>query len=247
MRILIVRFRAIVAVVVPIAVVAVTSRCGTSASTPDANVFGDVQLDSPLACASDVSSFKAENMGTPHAPHLNQCTLQQIADYAQCQGAKDTTKCPQFGAGKPSAACGTCIESQHNGPDGGTGTWGVIVFNGSSGSFNIAGCVDDALGQVAAEPTSCGQALYASYTCQEAACSACVGSDYTDCDNAILLSGCAGEEATVNNPSGPCTSLFSDALAGDLASCFPDSTLASDATKQEVDWLTRIITYMCGP
>ena len=244
--------RAIVVLAIGAAAVA---HC-TSNTTPDAGVDG-AAIDASLACGPvDVSSFKPDLMTAPHAPHLGKCTSQQIDDYAQCQGAKNTDLCGQFKAGQPAADCGACIETQQGAPE-----WGVIVFSGSTALFNIEGCVDDALGQVSSEvhtpdagAGSCGDELHASYGCQETACSACTNGDFTICDSQVLFAGddasapgeCKVWDDAVNDPSGPCAPLFSPTPPADVASCFPDASLASDTTKQEVDWLTRIVTYMCG-
>ncbi len=163
----------------------------------------------------------------------------QAADYAACQGG-DTSKCGQFGLGMPAAACGACIETQAS-----DATWGVVVFSGSAGFLNSEGCVDDALDQVAIEPASCGQLLFASYSCQEAACGLCVGTAQTTCVNASLVGGCVSFDQEVESDTGPCGALLGDAAPMDAASCFPNPSI-SDANAQRADFITRLAKYMCG-
>ena len=224
--------------------------CCNGGGGDDAGADG-ASADAGLVCAPSDAGTTSTTMTPPHPPHENKCTAQQIHDYAQCQGNQATDLCSQFGAGQPGADCGACIESQINAP-----TWGVVVFNGSTAVFNVEGCVDDALGQVSLElanqgPGSCGDLLHASYGCQESACSACTGTDFDSCDRQVLFAGddasaagvCAAANETVLT-SSLCAPLFS-ADGGDFTACFPDASLTS--TNQQVDWLSRIVTYMCGP
>ncbi len=232
------------------AATAIAVACGGSGG---ADAGADAAADAALACApSDAGS--TSGLTPPHPAHLGKCSAQQILDYAQCQGAQQTSLCPQFASGQPAADCGTCIESQLNSP-----TWGVIVFTGSTATFNIEGCVDDALGEVALERAnggggSCGDLLHDSYTCQESACSACSGTEFEACDNATLFAGddastpgaCHALDVAASS-STQCAPLFSATPPSDVTQCFPDASLNGDPTKQEVDWLQRIVTYMCGP
>jgi len=190
-------------------------------------------------------------MHPPNPPHQNQCTPSQVADYAKCNACQNDSKCAEFTSGQPGAACAACIESQSS-----QATWGVIVFNGSSGNVNIPGCVDIALGQVAQEPSSCGQLLFASYGCQNAACGGCTGNDFDSCDllalsgavGPILASTCKSYDNQVQAAGGPCDSLVTaDVLSSDVANCFPDTSIVNNPVLQEADWLTRIACFMCGP
>jgi hypothetical protein len=238
-----------------VAIVGATIVQCTSSSPSDAGL--DAETDAALACGPiDASVFVPDTMPPPHPPHLGKCTPQQVSDYAQCQGAKVTDLCGQFKPGQPAADCGACIETQHDAPE-----WGVVVFSGSTALFNIEGCVDDALGQVALEvpidagPTggSCGDRLHWSYACQEAACNTCTGGDFTRCDSEVLSAGddasppglCKPYDDLVSDPSSPCAPLFATPPPSDVANCFPDASI-TDAGPQLVDWLTRIATYMCG-
>jgi hypothetical protein len=206
-------------------------------------VVGDAQACGPV----DVSGYQATPLTPPNPPHQNKCTTQQVSDYAQCQGAGVTSLCQQFADGQPGQTCRQCIETQTTDP-----RWGVIVFSGSNkGVFNIEGCVDDALDQVTDEKAnggtgSCGDLLFASYGCQQAACGACTGTDFDACTSAAVAGGCKPYDTPVESDTGPCAALLGDAAPGDSASCFPDPTI-TDTTQQEVDWLNRIVGYMCGP
>lgn len=230
-----------------LALLALTTACATTTTTDGGADGGLDAIEEPLPCQAD-ASVPDGNFGVISAtnpPHQNACTQAQTADYAQCQGAKNTSLCTQFKAGGPSAACGACIETQHDAPDGGTSTWGVIVFSGATAFFNVEGCVNDALGQT--DPaTSCGQKLFELYTCQAAACSTCTGSDFSSCELQVLHGVCATENDAAFSPTGPCGALVGDVVPADVFNCFPDTSI-TDSTSQEVDWLTRMVGYMCGP
>lgn len=206
-------------------------------------VVGDVAACGPV----DVSSYQPEPLTPPNPPHQNKCTTQQISDYAQCQGANVSSLCQQFADGKPGQTCRQCVETQTTDP-----RWGVIVFSGTTaGVFNIEGCVDDALGQVGQEKASggsgsCGDLLFASYGCQDAACDACKGADFDACIASVVAGGCKAYDTPVESTSGPCSALLADAEPPAVASCYPDTSI-TDPTQQEVDWLQRIVGYMCGP
>ena len=227
------------------------------AACNDNTVATDGGSDAPsdaLTCGpAPVAADGGTAMHPPNPAHAGVCTnidgVDMAADYVACNVGASTDKCAEFQSGQPGAACAACIESQ-----AGAATWGVIVFNGSTGTPNIGGCVDDALGQVAEEPSSCGELVYASYSCQNAACNACQpnqlsfdASDFDTCDTVALTTICADENAAVQSPTGPCATLLSDAgLSGPVASCFPDSSIA-DPGQQETAWLTSFIRFMCGP
>ncbi len=177
-----------------------------------ADVSQDATGDALQACGPvDVSSYQPPPLTPPNAPHANKCTTQQISDYAQCQGAKVTSYCGEFADGQPGQTCRECIETQSTAM-----RWGVIVFTGNTGSFNIEGCVDDALSQVSQEKQnggngSCGDALFASYGCQDAACAACKGDALDTCATAALQSGCKTYDAVVESKTGPCSVMLGDA------------------------------------
>lgn len=230
------------------------SQCSSPTSTVDAgsDAHFDVTQGSDAAVGDagtcgpvDVSGYQPAPLTPPNPPHQNKCTPQQVGDYAECQGASDTTLCQQFADGQSGQACRQCIETQSTDP-----RWGVIVFTGSTGSYDIEGCVDDALGQLAQEKASggtgsCGDLLFASYGCQDAACDACKGSDFDACVNSAIAGVCKAFDAPVESSTGVCGALFGDAASSEAASCFPDTSI-TDPKQQEVDWLTRIVGYMCG-
>ena len=209
----------------------------------------DGSSDAPtdvLTCGPLLPDAAVTTMHPPKPAMPGICNPQLAADYAACNVNQDTTKCAQFQSGQPGAPCAACIESQSSDP-----TWGVIVFDGTKGTPNIGGCVDDAMMQTASEPNSCGQLLYASYQCQSAACGACPAglsfdaSSFDQCDAIAVATVCASFDARVQADAGPCGALQAS-LSGTARACFPDSTI-TDPNQQEIDWLTRIIGFMCGP
>jgi hypothetical protein len=207
--------------------------------SPDANAIEDSGSDGGVCGPVSVTTYTPSAMHPPNPPHAGKCTDLQIADYAACEGGA-TAKCSQFGTGEPSAACGACIETKTT-----DATWGVVVFDGSNGTLNVEGCVDDALDQVNIEPASCGQLLFASYGCQDAACALCAGSALDTCDDATLTGGCATYDAQVESDNGPCGALLGDAAPTDVGSCFPNPTI-TDVNAQRADFITRMAKYMCG-
>lgn len=225
-----------------------------STGASDAGTDALVVPDAPLACQPDAGpSIDAgdagpiQDMQQTHAPHQNACTKSQVDDYAQCQGAKKTDFCAEFKPGGTAEACGRCIETPAT-VDAGPPLWGVIVFNGSTAFMNVEGCVNEALGTF-----DCGNALHHLYQCEEIVCSACTGNDFASCElestdpppNSPVY--CKPYADIVSDVNGPCAAINGDAgIVGDVASCFPNTSI-SDGTSQQVDWLTRIVTYMCGP
>lgn len=215
----------------------------------DVHVEDDAAIDSPGGVCGpvDVTGYQPSTFVPPNPPHANKCTSQQTSDYAQCQAAKNTSLCKQFADGQTGQACRQCIETQASDQ-----RWGVIVFQGTtSGTINVEGCVDDALGQVAKEKESggtgsCGDLLHASYGCQEEACAACSGDDVGSCIDDAVSGGCKSYDQAVQSSTGPCSALLGDAAPAAASACFPDESI-SDPTQRDVDWLTRIVGYMCGP
>ena len=236
-------------------VVVVSSRCSSQGGGPDAGFDAhldvvqsyDAALPDAATCGPvDVSSYQPSPLTPPNPPHQAKCTEQQISDYAQCQGAGDTSLCKQFADGQSGQTCRQCIETQSTDP-----RWGVIVFTGSNGVYDIAGCVDDALGEVSDEKASggngsCGDLLFASYGCQNAACSACKATAFDACVATAVAGACNTYDAPVESKTGPCAALLGDASPPDTSACFPNPSI-TDATQQQVDWLTRMVGYMCGP
>lgn len=223
----------------------VLAACPSTGAT-DGGTDAAVVPDGPLACQPDAGpdGGNIPDMALTQPPHQNACNPQQITDYAKCQGAKQTDLCAEFKPGGTGEACGKCIETPFE-IDGGTAVWGVIVFNGSTAFMNVEGCVNDALGTY-----DCGNALYHLYRCEELVCSACTGSDFATCEleSTSDPTYCKPYADIVNDSSGPCSAINDPdaAISGDVTNCFPDTSI-TDSTSQQVDWLTRIVTYMCGP
>jgi hypothetical protein len=221
-------------------------HCSPQAST-DGGV--DVIPDAPLACQLDAAAAPDAALNPTHPAHQNACTAAQAQDYAQCQSKLNTDLCVQFKPSGTSAACGACIETPADAPDGGPGTWGVIVFNGPTAFMNVEGCVDVALGQTTNQnPPSCGQLLHNLYTCEAITCSGCSGSDFNTCELVSIqdFGVCKANDDAVSSTTGPCGVLASDVWPPDVTNCFPDTSI-TDTTQQQVDWLKRIVTFMCGP
>jgi len=212
--------------------------CPATTTTTDAGTDA-ATFDEPLPCQPDASPDASDDVQPTHPPFQNACSPAQISDYAQCQGQKMTSLCEQFKPGGPGEACGKCIETAAESP-----LWGVIVFKGSTASMNVEGCVDDALGT-----TECGDALHRLYQCEEIVCSACTGGDFRSCELQATESPqgfCKGYSDTVLDPTGPCAAINGDAgLPCAVQNCFPN-TACTDTTRQQVDWLARIVAYMCG-
>jgi hypothetical protein len=225
----------------------------------------DAALDAPLACQADAGPVldagdagdagqQIQDMNPTQPPYQNACSAQQIADYAQCQGAKNTDLCKQFMAGATGEACGKCIETPFE-IDGGTAVWGVIVFNGSTAFTNVEGCVNDALGTF-----DCGNSMHHLYQCEESVCGGCTGSDFGNCEleSSMDPNYCRSFADAVNPceleppdagcvQTSPCAPILGDAgIPCPASNCFPDASI-TDPTQQQVEWLQRIVTYMCGP
>jgi hypothetical protein len=216
---------------------------------PDVAYPQDAGVDAPGVCGPvDVTGFQPTPLVPPNPPHQDKCTSQETSDYAQCQGAKVTSLCKQFADGQPGQTCRQCIETQSTDQ-----RWGVIVFQGTtSGTVNIEGCVDDALGQTTKEKEedggtgSCGDLLHASYGCQDQACMACSGDAAETCLDEAVSGGCKSYDQAVESTTGVCGALESDAAPPSVSACFANDTI-TDPTQRDVDWLTRIVGYMCGP
>jgi hypothetical protein len=196
------------------------------------------------ACGPADAGYQSATMMPPHPPHTGACTANQASDYASCRGEENTTACQEFQPGMPGASCRACIESQSTDP-----SWGVLVFTGGAGVYNVEGCIDDALGEVALEKAgggagSCGDALFAFYGCEAAACTGCAGAALDMC-SVVAASVCNAYDSPVESPTGPCGVLLGDAPPVDVQACFSSDTIA-DETAREVDWINRFVVYMCG-
>jgi hypothetical protein len=184
------------------------------------------------------------------APHAGACTLQQASDYSLCRGASNMALCQEFQTGMPGAACRQCIESQTTDP-----SWGAVVLSDADADgattsvYNTPGCIDDALGQGALEQGndgggSCGDLVFALSGCESVACAACLGSSRDMCIGAAAASTCSGYDVPVQSMSGPCGAVLADAPAS-VKSCFPNPQI-SNPQQQEVDWISRLVWFMCG-
>ncbi len=225
-----------------VVVLLICAACDSS-SSPDA---GDATSDvppfnpeaAPLACPPADAGYDAQPMTPPSAPHAGACTADLANDYAECHGASNPTACQSLMT-DAGAACLACIETPST-----ASSWGPVVTIGTASALNVEGCIDDALGEDAGTGT-CGDLLYALYACEAAACTACVGSAHDACTVAAVASVCASFDTPAESTSGPCAPLLGDAAPPAVQSCFPNPSI-SDPTQREVDWLDRLVTYMCG-
>jgi len=170
--------------------------------------FSDTGLDTskPAGCGgTDTSSFTPSwqsTYQTPTAFGQNRCTQQQMYDYlAHCAwvGASDPSTCATKTNQPNSLDCFTCLAP-------GTTTAGPFRTPkdacGEAPSFNIGGCIENALG------SSCASAWMSANQCAEVACSECTfcggGEDVPDyihpciqaggnsgCDNLFQAASCA--------------------------------------------------------
>jgi hypothetical protein len=202
----------------------------------------DVLACGPIA----VSGYQPTPLTPTNPPHAGACTAQQASDYAQCNVESDTALCAQFESGMPGQACRQCIEAPSN-----ASTWGVVVLTGQTRFYNTEGCIDDALAEVSMEKAtggsgSCGDLLLALYGCETYACTACTAAAHDTCTGASI-SVCMAYNAPATSMSGPCSALLApDAAPPSAQSCFPNPSI-TDPTAQEVDWVTRMVGFMCGP
>ncbi|HSQ64211.1 MAG TPA: hypothetical protein VLM85_13385 [Polyangiaceae bacterium] len=238
-----------------VAAAILTACTSTAPVTVDAGLdaqIGDGGIQTEAGTCGPNEGGASGPMTPPETPaHAGRCSDTQVDDYAACQ--TDTTSlCGEFLAGQPGAGCAACIETQST-----AAAWGVLVFTGSQQArFNYGGCVDLALGQVG-QPDSCGQRIFESYGCQEAACVLCEGQQqigggdaFAACSALSIASGgvCASYDARVQDPNGPCAPLLDpDAAAGVGYDCFPDPALDPAGGAQQKEFLRRIVHFFCGP
>jgi hypothetical protein len=115
--------------------------------------------------------------------------------------------------------------------------------------------VNDALGTY-----DCGNSMHHLYQCEELVCGGCTGGDFGNCEleSSMDLNYCRSFADAVSPceffapdagcvPTGPCAPILGGAgIPCPASSCFPDTSI-TDPTQQQVEWLQRIVTYMCGP
>jgi hypothetical protein len=232
-----------------LAAAACTASTGTDGGADasfDVGAFDVMSEPDVLACGpTAVNGYQPAPLTPTNPPNAGACTEQQASDYAECNVASDTVLCAQSGSGMPGQACRACIETPST-----ASTWGVVVLTGQSRVYNTEGCVDDALAEVSMEKAnggsgSCGDLLFALYGCETYACTACTGADHDTCTGSSI-SACMAYNAPVASTSGPCSALLTpDAAPPSVQSCFPNPNIA-DPTAQEVDWVTRMVGFMCG-
>jgi len=163
-----------------------------AASNDTGPLFPDTGADTsmPSGCgAVDTSSFTPtwqQSYQTPTAFGQNRCTQTQMYDYlAKCAwaGASDPSTCATKLNQAGSLDCFTCLAP-------GTTTAGPFRTPqgacGEAPSFNIGGCIENALG------SSCASAWMTAYQCAELACSQCLcggGEDGIDYMHPCIAAG----------------------------------------------------------
>jgi MYXO-CTERM domain-containing protein len=199
--------------------------------------------DANAACGSglscevcNVSGFTPTTMAAPIGPTSGDCTDQDISDFdTACLAASATQSTCSTWESSASKSCLGCLLTQDTATQ-----WGALVCNTSGCNFNVQGCVDLALGTVSQEKQaggsgSCGDAINASYGCQEYACGTCstTNSDFTNCANSAVTNECASYVAPVESTTGVCANLQSNTQA---MACFVQDEQSEVA----------LATYMCG-
>jgi len=192
---------------------------------------------SGLSCEICDGSFTATQMTAPFQKS-GACTQNDISAFVTACGSTETsTSCDDWQTAEVDAgpSCLDCVFSLQNGPK-----WGVYVCDDNTGAcfFNTPGCLDVALATVAQEKQaggagSCGDAINASYGCQNYACNTCTSTDFTTCVNSAVANECASYDAPVESTTGPCMNL-------------QGSTQAQTCFAQDEQSEVAMATYMCG-
>ena len=190
---------------------------------------------SGLACEMcDVSNYSPTVMGAPIGPMSGDCTDQDISDFdTACIASNATQQTCQTWESNASQSCLGCLLTNQTDVK-----WGALVCTSTGCSFNVQGCVDLALGTVSQEQGqggsgSCGDAINASYGCQEYACDTCSTTDFSNCANSAVANECASYVAPVESTTGVCANLNS-------------STQAQACFVQDEQSEVALATYMCG-
>lgn len=190
---------------------------------------------SGLACEMcNVSGYSPTVMGAPIGPTSGDCTAQDISDFdTACIASSATQTTCSAWEGTASKACLGCLVTQQT-----AAKWGALVCTSTGCNFNVQGCVDLALGTVSQEQQaggsgSCGDAINASYGCQEYACGTCATTDFSNCANSAVANECASYVAPVQSTTGVCANLQSNQQA---SACF--------VTDEQSE--VALATYMCG-
>jgi len=209
----------------------------------------DASSDSPSVCGPvDVTGYQPKTFVPPNPPHQNKCTTKEVADYAQCQGAGVTSLCSQFADGSRARRAGNASRRKR-----GDVRWGVIVFAGNSHRVDQhrrlrrrrarrrrrkkKKTAARARAAITSLPRTAAKTPRAARARTQRS---------THCAQSAIVGGCKSYDQAVTSPTGPCSVLLSDAAPPSVKACFADPSIA-DPTQREVDWLTRIAAFMCGP
>jgi hypothetical protein len=216
---------------------------GKDSNTKDVAQQGDSGSCGAVSCeVCDVSSYSPTAQGKPIGPKNAMCPAADITAFTTaCGSAGTTTTCQTWQTNEKTsnANCLNCVFTLKT-----AATWGPLVCTQTGCSLNQPGCVDMALGQVSQENStstgSCGDYLSASYGCQDAACSTCTTTDFSNCVQDAIANECktyadAFQNATI------CSALNGDAPPAATSNCFPSGSGGFTDTE-----LGNFIDYFCG-
>jgi hypothetical protein len=195
---------------------------------------GPCTYDGGETCTSplDVTGYAPATMAPPRAPMKGACTSQDIDAFANCESTSPGACVADAGA------CGACLLSQMS-----DATWGPLVQNGGSFTWNSGGCVDLVLSQTALEPQSCGQRISDFLGCVAYDC-VCppLSVALEQCEQESALGACS----TLANATAQAPCPMNPGPGSEADVCFRDDTIQDPAARQR-DFVTRIATYFCGP
>ena len=189
-----------------------------------------------VACENcDVSGFTPPELAKP-TEMPNACSASQLAAFVvACVSSTSTSTTCNAWLMQDSGTCGTCLTfSQITAP-----TWGPFYCTSSSCTLNAGSCVDLELKTVGQEkkqggPGSCGDAVTTAYACDDYVCGSCTTmSDSSQCYQDAAMNECAAQSSVLQNPTGPCAALTTDAGP---SVCFP----STDAD------MVNFINVFCG-
>ncbi len=204
---------------------------------------GSCPSGSPACEVCDVSGFSPSPQVAPLG-HQNKCPAADIQAFetACLASAATSATCQAWQTSEKTSNqnCLSCVFTQTTGAN-----WGPLVCDNNGCKLNIPGCLDLALNQVSQENStatgSCGDYLSSSYGCQDAACSACTGTDFDTCATDAVANECKTYADAFTNAT-PCAALQGDTPPANVSNCFPASS--TGFTDQE---FINFFNLFCGP
>jgi hypothetical protein len=196
---------------------------------------GGCEAGSGLSCEQcDTSGYTPVEMQMPIGPMAAMCTDADISAFVTACGVTGTqTTCGAWEA-SASKTCSGCLLTAQS-----ASTWGPLVCGTTMHcAYNSGGCIDLALGQVTEEVSqggagSCGDAVNASFGCQDYACDTCSTTDFATCATSAETNECEAYTAAQTSTTGPCGAIDGGAIE---TACFP----------QDDSDITTMVTFMCG-